>query len=347
MRPQIVIWCSAFALCARRIYLRAVSDLLAGLLGALLATNAPQGVSNLVVERAGFSFPLASTNDPVENKFYRILLDHDAAEKEIQDSMDNADASAKEGANGRSSTSLHLEIQRRLDGVKKEYQDFVEQHPNHLNVRLAFGSFLNDSHDEEGACAQWETARQLAPSNSAAWNNLANYYGHRGPVKKAFEYYDKAIELSPAEPVYFQNLAATVFLFRSDARDYYHLNEQQVFDKSLNLYRQAIKLDPDNFALFTDYAKTFYGLHPPRWKDGLAAWTEALQVAHDDDEREEVSIHLARIHLKLGDYDEARANLAVVTNAGNAALKTRLTRNLNAALEKARSNAPSAAPAGK
>lgn len=324
-----------------------MSDLLAGLLGALLATNAPQGVSNLVVAEAGFSFPLASTNDPVENRFYRILLDHDASEKEIQGWMDNADGLPKEGGAGRSATTLDLKIQRRLEGVKKEYQDFIELHPNHLNVRLAFGTFLSDSHDEEGAYAQWETARQLAPSNSAAWNNLANYYGHRGPVKKAFEYYGKAIELNPAEPVYFQNLATTVFLFRADAREFYHLNEQQVFDKSLSLYRQAIKLDPDNFALITDYAKSFYGINPPRWKDGLAGWTEALKVAHDDGEREEVCIHLARIHLKLGDYDEARANLAVVTNASNAAFKTRLTRNLNAALEKAKTNAPPAAAVGK
>ena len=308
----------------------------------MLATNAPLGVSNLVVESAGFSFPLASTNDPVENKFYRILLDHDAAEKEIMGWMDKADASVKEGG-GRSSTTLDLKIQQRLDRIKKEYQDFIALHPNHLNVRLAFGSFLNDSHDEDGACAQWETARQLAPSNSAAWNNLANYYGHRGPVKKALQYYGKAIELNPVEPVYYRNLATTVYLFRSDAGEYYHLDEQHVFDKSLGLYRQAIKLDPDNFVLFTDYANSFYGTKPPRWKDGLAAWTEALKVAHDDDEREGVYIHLARIHLKLGDYDEARANLAVVTNASHAALKTRLTRNLNAALEKARTNAPSSA----
>lgn len=321
-----------------------MSDILAGLLGALLATNAPQGVSNLVVARAGFSFPLASTNDPVENKFYQILLDNDAVEKEILGSMDNADAFAREGGGGRSGPTLALKIQQRQDGLKKEYQDFIGLHPNHVNAHLAFGSFLNDSHDEDGACAQWETARQLAPSNSAAWNNLANYYGHRSPVKKAFEYYGKAIELNPAEPVYYQNLAVTVYLFRSDAREYYHLNEQQVFDKSLSLYRQAIKLDPDNFVLFTDYAKSFYGTNPPRWKDGLAAWTEALKVAHDEDDREEVCIHLARIHLKLGDYDEARANLALVTNANNAAFKTRLTRNLNGAVEKARTNAPPAAP---
>jgi tetratricopeptide (TPR) repeat protein len=159
-------------------------------------------------------------------------------------------------------------------------------------------------------------------------------------VKKAFEYYAKAIELDGKEAVYYQNLAVTVYLFRPDAEEYYHLTEQQVFDKALALYRKAIALDPDNFVLFTDYAESFYGTNPPRWQDGLAAWTEALKIAHDDVEREGVYIHLARINLKLGHYDEVRRDLDTVTNANYAVLKSRITRNLNAALAKAATNAP-------
>jgi hypothetical protein len=49
-----------------------VSDLLAGLLGAVLATNSPQAVSNLVAEKTGFSIPVINTNDPVENEYYQI-----------------------------------------------------------------------------------------------------------------------------------------------------------------------------------------------------------------------------------------------------------------------------------
>jgi tetratricopeptide (TPR) repeat protein len=321
-----------------------VSDLLAGLLGAVLATNSPQAVSNLVAERTGLSVPFASvinTNDPVENEYYRILLDDDAAEKEVLGWMDNSDAFSKAGG-GKASPTLNLKIQQRLDGIKKEYQDFIALHPKHVNIRLAFGSFLNDNNDDDGAFTQWDTARQLAPGNPAAWDNLGNWYafGHHGEVKKAFACYDKAIELNTDQSVYYHNLAVTVYMYRQDAREYYHLDEQQVFDKALALYRQAIKLDPDNFVLFTDYAESFYGTNPPRWKDGLEAWTEALKIARDDGEREGVYIHLARIHLKLGDYDQARANLDVVTNANYAAFKQRLTRNLNAALEKAKTNAP-------
>jgi tetratricopeptide (TPR) repeat protein len=180
----------------------------------------------------------------------------------------------------------------------------------------------------------------LAPTNPAPWNNLANYYGHRGPVQKAFEYYAKAIELDPNQSVYYHNLAVTVYLFRTDAGQYFHLTEQQVYDKALDLYRQAIKLDPDDFVLFSDYAESFYGTNPPRWKDGLDAWTDALKIAHDEDEREGVYIHLARIDLKLGRYDEARMRLNGVTNQAYAVLKNRIAKNLDRALAGQQTNAP-------
>ena len=325
-----------------------MSDLLAVLLGAVLATNPPQAVSNLVAGKTGISIPVVNTNDPVENEYYRILLDDDAAEKDILGWTDNTnpDTFAK-AARGASSVTLNARIQQRLDGIRKEYQDFIERHPKHVNARLAFGSFLNDTHDEEGAVAQWEAARLLAPTNPAAWNNLANLYGHRGAIQKVFEYYDKAISLDPNQSVYYHNLAVTVYMFRKDASNYYHLTEEQVYDKALELYRRAIKLDPDNFVLFSDYAESFYGTNPPRWKEGLEAWTQALKIAHDEVERQGVCIHLARIQLKLGQYDQARASLDAVTNADYAVMKGRLTRNLDAALAQAATNAPPAVPGTK
>ena len=88
-----------------------------------------------------------------------------------------------------------------------------------------------------------------------------------------------------------------------------------MIDKVLELYRKAIALDPDDFALLTDYAELFYTITPPRWQDGLAAWNATLKVAHDDVEQEGIYVHLARLNINLGQYDAARRNLNQVTNS--------------------------------
>jgi hypothetical protein len=58
------------------------------------------------------------------------------------------------------------------------------------------------------------------------------------------------------------------------------------------------------------------------------AWTNALQIAHNDVEREGVYIHLARIKMAAGRFAEARAQLAAVTNSMYADLKHLLERGL-------------------
>jgi hypothetical protein len=93
------------------------------------------------------------------------MLDDDAAEKEVLGWMDNADAFAKAGG-GKASPTLNLKIQQRLDGIKKEYEDFIELHPKHVNARLAFGSFLNDNNDDDGALNAMGHRPPIGPDQS-------------------------------------------------------------------------------------------------------------------------------------------------------------------------------------
>ena len=237
------------------------------------------------------------------------------------------DSFAAQGA-GESKAELNARIMARLNIVRKDYEDLLQRYPNFARGHLAYASFLNNLNDEGAAMLENEKARQLDPQNPAAWNNLALYYGEHGPMTNAFAYFGKAIELDPNESVYYQNLGLVVYVYRRDAAAFYHLNEQQVFDKALALYQKAIQLDPDNFPLATDYAENYYGIRPLRTNDALAAWTNALHTAHNEAEREGVYIHLARIKIVAGRFDEARAQLDAVTNSIYAGLKDRGERNL-------------------
>ena len=295
--------------------------------GALLASNPPVAISNLVHSETGIVVKVPSTNDPVEIEFKKLMEADDAAQAEVDKWIrDNAEFAAKGG--GVPNPELNKKIIERFAPVRKGYEKFIEQHTNHVGAMVAYASFLHDIGEEEGERNYLERALEIDKTDPAIWNNLANYYGHRGPVKKAFSYYEKAIELNPDEPIYYHNFGTTVFLFRKDVKEYYDVNEQQVFDKALGLYSNAMRLAPTDFPLASDVAQTYYGIKPPRTEDALRSWTNAFNIANDEIEREGVHTHFARIKLNAGRFDEARAHLDAVTNAMYADLKNRLERNL-------------------
>lgn len=269
----------------------------------------------------------SDTNNPEQGALEKVMRDDDAAMDEIDGWIQENNAFAAKGA-GESKQELNQKIHTRLQEVRQGYQDFLKQYPTNAAAYLAYGSFLNDIGDEEGASVQYEKSRQLDPKDPAAWNDLANYYGENGPITNAFVYYAKAVELNPHEPVYYENWATTVYLFRKDAKEFYGINEAQVFDKALALYQKAVQLDPSNFLLMTDYAESYYGIKPLRADDALNAWTNALKIATNDVEREGVYVHLARVKILAGRFSEAKAQLNMVTNSAYDALKDRLQRSL-------------------
>ena len=324
------------------------SNLLIGLLSALMAANQPASVNNRVVKPTGITATTPNPNDPVEKEYEKLLEEDDAAQAEADKWIREAQALEAKGA-GKSKAALSARIDQRFESVRKAYRDFLRRHPKHTRARLAYGSFLNDTGEEDDAVAEWDKAREIEPQNPAAWNNLANHYGHRGPVEKAFAYYEKAISLNPNEPVYLQNLATTTYLFRRDAMSYYKITEPQVFDRALELYGKALKLDPKNFILAHDLAQSYYGIKPLRTADALAAWNQALPLANDDVEREGIYLHLARVELNSGLFQDARKHLQIVTNQMHAVLKERLLRNLGEKENQARAtnSLPARAEASK
>ena len=318
-----------------------MNDLWLGLISVFLATNHLAAMSNVVAQKTGLNIKSADRKDPVERQLQVLMEEDDAAQAEA-DQWIQEDKTLSAQGSGISSSTLGARLKQRLDKVRKGYETFLAKHPDHARAHLAYGSFLNDLHEDEPARGHWEKALELDPTNPAAWNNLANFYGHNSPVRKSFEYYAKAIELDPNQPIYYQNFATTVYLFRRDATNYYKISEQQVFAKAIELYRKALALDPENFLLATDYAQSYYGITPAKSGDpeadrqarlklseeALGAWQTALKLARDEIERQGVYIHLARFQINAGQFDAARRQLNSVTNLMFETTKKNLTRKL-------------------
>lgn len=305
-----------------------MSNLLIGALSALIATNQAEALSNLVTQTTGIAVTAVSTNSPLEAELQKIEDDDDEAAAEVDGWIRQNDEFAQKGA-AIPAKELNQRIRRRFDSIRTAYEDFIKAHPDYAPARVAYGSFLHDIGDEEGQYDQLLKARDLDPKMPSIWNNLGNYYGEHGPMTNAFICYEKAIELDPTEPVYYHNFGTTVYLYRKDVREYYHINEQQVFDKALGLYSNSMRLDPTNFPLASDVAMSYYGIKPLRTNDALMSWSNALHLAHDEVERQGVYIHLARIQISAGNFAVAREHLDAVTNPMYNDLKTRVLRSLN------------------
>lgn len=271
--------------------------------------------------------PSLSPVDPVQAEYEKLLEQDEAALNEVEKMARDAEAFAAQGV-PTPKILVETRIRERLEPVLKAYEAFLQQHPKHVEGWLAFGSFMNEVGDHEGAIAHWETARGLDPNNPAAWNNLANVFGHDGPIKKALIFYERAIELDPKEPVYLHNLAIMTFLYRKDVRQAYRITEEEVFDKSLELYRRALRLDPTNFVLSADYAQSYYGIKPLRLEAAMGAWNDTLKLASTDSDREGVYLHMARVQTMAGKFDEALRYLERVRLAEHDEVKARLLRSV-------------------
>ena len=300
-----------------------MNSLLIAVLVAFLAGADGANKLSAPKQKVGAAQPSAA----VDAEYEKIVEKDEAALEQIEKLVKEFDQFAEKGAAG-SRGALLVKIDQVIDGVKKSYESFLEGNPKHVDGRLAYGSFLNEIGEENAALEQWEKARTLDPKNPSPWNNMANIFGHRGPVKKAFQYYEKAIELDSKEPVYLQNLATTVYLYRKDAVETYRIDEEQVFNKSLDLYRQAMMLDPTNLVLATEYAQSYYGIKPLRAEEALAAWNQCLSIAKNDVEKQGVYLHLARVAWMAGKLDEAQKHLDKVNLPDMQELKSRVQRNI-------------------
>ena len=201
-------------------------------------SGADQGDLNLVkrlpAEKPAKGERPTAANAALEKEFQKLLAADDAAHAQIEKLIQENDAFIEKGA-GSSAGALRLKIEQHRVKVREAYKEFLLRHPQHVRALVAYASFLDDEGDDFEARDQLEKALALDPRDPAIYNNLANFHGHRGPVRKAFDYYAKAIELAPDEPVYFQNFGTTVFLFRKDAMEHLTLGEQQVFDRAMEL----------------------------------------------------------------------------------------------------------------
>jgi tetratricopeptide (TPR) repeat protein len=230
---------------------------------------------------------------------------------------------------------------KRLEG---DYQHFLHDYPEHARAMVAYGDLLYDEKDEDEAVRWWERAISVDPREPYAYNDLANVYGHNGQAAKALRYYRTAIDLEPTEPVFRFNWATTCQLFRNESRAVYGWNVEEIFQHSMEQFRAARDLDPQNYDYATTYAETFYQLPKPDWSGAYNAWQFCLRQPLDDRQREFVYAYLARVCLRLGRIDEARQWAAKISNTDQVSARRMIERKIAELSQKTGGSMPTNLP---
>jgi tetratricopeptide (TPR) repeat protein len=215
---------------------------------------------------------------------------------------------------------------RRLEG---DYKHFLNDHPRHTRAMVAYGSLLYDQHREEEGIHWWEKAIAIDPNEAYAYNSLANDYGHNGRADKALLYYQKAIDLVPTEPIFRFNWATTCQMYRNESTKVYGWNKEEIFQHSLEQFRKARDLVPQDFEMASTYAETFYMMPKPDWQGAYDGWQFCLKQPLDDQQRQFVYANIARACIRLGRNDEATEWLAKLTGKGQASIRRLLERKID------------------
>ena len=300
------------------------------LLSILLVSLEADPADSIDATRTGKGKPRSeSTSDAAtEKEFLRLQAEDDAAQAAVDGwTRENEKLRAKGG--GVSDADLKRRSRERFEPVRAAYEVFLARHPAHAQAHLLYGSFLSDREDEAGAQVQWEKALELDPKMPEAYHNLAGLYTETGQTKKALDYYRKAIELRPADASFYHSFGDSTYVLRKGIVRLEGITEQQVYARALSLYSNAVTLEPTNFLFTSDYAQTYYALDPLPYEAALRSWTNALGSASHDGQRQMVHVHLARLKMLDGRYDESRAHLTMVTNQECSQLRSNLLRRLD------------------
>lgn len=290
---------------------------------ALLCWLAPQRAVATVV-------PAPPAKPSVEAEFNALQARDEDARQDMSRWLRET-AARDEHLADKSAHFLSTRMEHRLETVLAAYAEFLVRHPLHPAAAANEAIFRADIIEDLETIRRWETARAENRTSPAPWNELAHTLAHGGRTLDAFVCFEKSLDLSPREAVYFFDYATAMLLYRTVAMSHYRLTEPEIFERVLTLYRRGMKLEPESYARAADYAQTFYVVKPGRPAEGLAAWENALKLAAVDAERAEARTHLARYAIHAGRLGIARLHLDLVQEPRLEPVKESLLRRINEA----------------
>ena len=209
--------------------------------------------------------------------------------------------------------------------MERIYTDLEVKYPRDPAIWNGHAEFLWSIDERHRAVEAWLAAEKLDPANAAVLDHLGGSFLAAGEVKKSAGYYARAAASAPDNAAYHFAYANIAFLFRHDLHDATHPDSESVLNEALKQFSEAVRLQPLNADYARAFAETFYTISKPDWHAALQAWQHFHEISPQKDF---AFINLARVQMKLGNKDEARASLAQVQGSEFARIKARLSERI-------------------
>ncbi len=213
--------------------------------------------------------------------------------------------------------------------VENSYRDLAAKYPRDGAVHAAFGEFLWERGEREGAMREWKVAEEIDPRNAAVLYRLGDGHLAAGSGKSAAHYFQKACAAAPTIAQFQYVAGNTTFLFRHELVDESQ-SEDQVLAVALAHFAAAVRLAPLDLEYARAYAETFYGMKKPDWTEAVEAWKRVLELSPTKDF---AYANLARVNLRLGQYDASLGWLGKIQSPDYERLKANLRAQVDAAVK--------------
>ena len=215
------------------------------------------------------------------------------------------------------------EASARDERMSALYRGLADKYPERAAVQKACGEYAWHHERAVEAAPFLRRAEALDPADADTADVLASTDLQLGRTKEAVSQWQQAVSDAPAESRYHFALANALFLFRHELLDPTTLpDEEAVFAKALEEFRQASALAPQNLSYAQAYAETFYVVPHPDWEQARSAWKTVLTLSGADTDFP--NSHLARVSLRMKRPEEAEAYLALIHRPDFADLKAKL-----------------------
>lgn len=179
------------------------------------------------------------------SNYYEAKGDKAASEQEIRNALVNEelDVDTKVGILARYIARLQQSKQG-MDNVNVLFNELIAQHPEDVDLKLMYGSFLSSAQDNsEEAKFQFQLVTEMEPDNQAAWQQLLNLALRSEDLPEVIRICQTCMELFPDAPEYNFYLGIAYY-------------QQEKYQDALDAYYAGIAIIPDeNGRLKSD----FYG----------------------------------------------------------------------------------------